>query len=308
MRIVFLGSPEFALPTLRRLAESDHDLVAVYTQPDRPSGRGRKPSPPPAKLFAMERGIAVRQPERISRPADVAAFAALAPELAVIAAYGQILKQPVLDVPPLGVLNVHASLLPRWRGAAPINAAILAGDAETGATIRCVELGPMLGSVRIPIARGDTTGSLTPRVAEAGAELLTALLPAWESGSLVPRPQDDTAATYAPQIRKGDAIIDWDACSAAEAERIVRAYNPWPVAFTTVAGAPLRIHEAVALDGSATPGSIIAAENGSPAGFCIATRDGLLGIITLQPPGGRPMPAADYLRGHRALIGARAGT
>ena len=250
MRIVFMGSPEFALPALRRLIESEHEVVAVYTQPDRPTGRGRKLKPPPVKALALEHGLLVLQPKSVSKPDSVEQMRALAPDLGVIAAYGQILKQPVLDVPRLGILNVHASLLPRWRGAAPIPAAILAGDAETGATIMRVVLaldaGPMLDAARVPIDADDTTGTLTPKVAQAGADLLVDVLPRFERGEIIPVQQDDALATYAPQIEKTDALIRWDRDDAATIARQVRAYNPWPMAYGYLDGQPLRIVEAEA--------------------------------------------------------------
>lgn len=307
MRIVFMGSPEFALPALRRLIESEHEVIAVYTQPDRPAGRGRKPAPPPVKELARAHGIPVHQPTSISRRQSIEELRALAPDLGVIAAYGQILKQPVLDVPRLGVLNVHASLLPRWRGAAPIPAAILAGDAVTGATIMRVELaldaGPMLARVETAIAPDDTTATLTPRIAEAGAALLMELLPPWEAGAIAAEPQDEALATYAPQIERADALIRWSRDGAAHIARQVRAYNPWPMAYTHVESQPLRIIEALALEGKAAPGEIVRVDAASGAGFGVGTTSGVLGIVRLQPPGGRVMRAADYLNGHRAILG-----
>jgi methionyl-tRNA formyltransferase len=307
MRIIFMGSPEFALPTLRRLIASEHEVVAVYTQPDRPTGRGRKVAPPPVKTLALEHGIPVHQPKSISRPENVERLRTLAPDLGVVAAYGQILKQPVLDVPRLGILNVHASLLPRWRGAAPIPAAILAGDAETGATIMRIVLaldaGPMLAAVRVPIAPDDTTGTLTPKVAEAGASLLMDVLPRYERGEIAPEPQDDALSTYAPQIKKSDALIRWDRDEVETIERQVRAYNPWPTAFSYLDGQPLRIVEAEALSGPGVrePGTIMMADGG----FAVSARGGVIAVRKVQPSGGKIMPAAAYLNGHRDIIGKR---
>jgi methionyl-tRNA formyltransferase len=316
LRVVFLGSPEFALPTLRRLMDSapraEHDVVGVYTQPDRPTGRGRKLAPPPVKALALEHGLPVFQPKSISKPESVEQLHDLAPDIGVIAAYGQILRQPVLDVPRLGILNVHASLLPRWRGAAPIPAAILAGDAETGATIMKVVLaldaGPMLGSVRVPITDADTTATLTPRVAEAGAELLLELLPQYASGEIAPVEQDDSLATYAPQLKKDDGRIDWAAETAEQIARKVRAYTPWPSAWTTLDGAPLRILEGVALMGDAgvAPGTLLKREasNVAGVGFRVAAVHGALGVVSVQPSGRAAMAAEAFLRGRRELIGA----
>jgi methionyl-tRNA formyltransferase len=310
MRVVFFGSPEFALPTLRRLIASEHEVVAVYTQPDKPTGRGRKLAPPPVKTLALEHGIDVRQPRRVSAPDAVDALRALRPEIGVLAAYGQILKQPVLDVPPFGILNVHASLLPRWRGAAPIPAAILAGDAETGATLMQVRLaldaGPMLDRVAMPIGDEDTTATLTPRVAEAGARLLMDVLPRWAAGEIAAEEQDEALATYAPQLEKTDARIDWTRDDAMTAWRKVRAYNPWPMAYTHLDGEPLRIIEAIVVDGapsSAAPGTVVEATD-ARAGFGVVAADGsVLGVVRVQAAGRGVVPAADFVRGRRKVMG-----
>jgi methionyl-tRNA formyltransferase len=308
MRIVFMGSPEFALPALKRLIESEHEIVAVYTQPDRPSGRGRKLAAPPVKTLALAHGLDVRQPKSISKPDVVDEFRRLAPDAGVIAAYGQILRQPVLDVPRLGILNVHASLLPRWRGAAPIPAAILAGDAETGATVMLVRLaldaGPMLGAARVPILPSDTTATLTPKIAEAGADLLVDLLSKWERGEITPVEQDESLATYAPQLEKADALIDWEHDTAEQVRRKIRAYNPWPIAYSLLDGRPLRILECSPLDARSDqpPGTIFALDGG----FAIAASDGgTLVPVVVQGPGGKPMPAPAYIRGHGDIIGKR---
>jgi methionyl-tRNA formyltransferase len=235
---------------------------------------------------------------------------ALTPDVGVIAAYGQILRQPVLDVPPLGILNVHASLLPRWRGAAPIPAAILAGDAATGATIMQVELaldaGPMLGAAEVAIAPEDTTASLTPRIAEAGAALLIDLLPRWADGSITAIPQDDALVTYAPQIEKADAFVDWSQHGAETIARMVRAYNPWPVAYTHLDGETLRIYEARALDrgSGALPGTVMV----SDMGFTVATSGSDLAVMRVQAAGGKIMSAREFARGKRDLDGKVLGT
>jgi methionyl-tRNA formyltransferase len=313
MRIVFMGSPEFALPALRRLLASEHEIAGVFTQPDRPSGRGRALAPPPVKTLALEHGLRVFQPRSISRPEAVEELRALRPDAGVIAAYGQILKQPVLDVPPLGILNVHASLLPRWRGATPIPAAILAGDAETGATIMKVVLaldaGPVLGTVRVAITDADTAGTLTPRVAEAGAALLLDLLPRYAAGEITPAPQDDAQASYAPQLRKEDGRIDWASETAERIARKVRAYNPWPVAWTTLEGQMVRVLEAAPLENGAgaKPGTVLPQESADEAraGFRVAAANGAVGVIMVQPAGRPAMPAEAFLRGRRDLIGKR---
>jgi methionyl-tRNA formyltransferase len=315
MRIVFMGSPEFALPALRGLIEHRHDVIAVYTQPDRPVGRGQRLTPPPVKKIALEHDLRVVQPQSISALAAVDELRALAPDLGVVAAYGQILRERVLDVFRLGILNVHASLLPRWRGAAPVTAAILAGDAETGASImkivRALDAGPVLARARVPIEPSDTTGTLTERIAEAGAALLTRALPEWEAGTLQAQPQDDSLATYAPQVRKDDALIDFGTDSAAMIARKVRAYHPWPIAHAMLDAAPLRIIAGLALDGAAAaaPGTIVPVDHAWPdaddAGFGVATVDGVYAVLRVQPPGGRVMLATDYLRGHREITGRR---
>jgi methionyl-tRNA formyltransferase len=312
MRMVFLGSPEFALPSLRRLLENDHDVVAVYTQPDRPTGRGRRLAAPPVKTLALEHGIPVHQPKSISAPGSVEYLRELRPDVGVIAAYGQILRQAVLEVPPLGILNVHASLLPRWRGAAPIPAAILAGDAETGATImkvvRALDAGPTLAAVRVPIGDDDTTATLTPIVAEAGAELLIDVLPRYARGEIAPLDQVESLTTYAPQLTKDDGRIDWATETAEHVWRKVRAYNPWPSAWTTLAGDQLRILSCLPLMSppAAAPGTVVErrADDGPRIGFRVAAIDGAVGVVTVQPAGRPSMPAEAFARGRPGLLGA----
>lgn len=310
MRVVFMGSPEFALPSLRRLIESECEIVGVFTQPDRPSGRGRALAPPPVKELAIAHGLPLFQPTSVSGPGAVARLRELAPDVGVIAAYGQILRQAVLDVPPLGILNVHASLLPRWRGAAPVPAAILAGDERTGATImrvvRALDAGPIIDSVAIDIGPDDTTATLLPRVAEAGANLLAEVLPRWAAGRAIAREQDETLATYAPQIRKDDALIDWECDSVEMVCRKARAYDPWPVAYSNLAGQPLRILRVAQLDLQAAEkaGTIVGTDD-ARAGFGVVAADGVVGIAIVQAAGRRAMRAADFLRGHLEIIGKR---
>lgn len=317
MRVVFMGSPEFALPSLRALIDSEHDVVAVFAQPDRPAGRGRKLTPPPVKALAAERGLPVHQPASISKPESVDLMRQLAPDVGVIAAYGQILRQPVLDVPRLAVINVHASLLPRWRGASPISAAILAGDERAGATIMQVRLaldaGPMLARVEVPLLDADTTGTLTPRIAEAGAGLLMDVLTKLASGAITAEEQDESLVTYAPAIKKTDALIDWERDDATTIWRMVRAYHPWPVAYSYLDGTSLRIIECMPTEseaGGREPGTIFA-PSGDDAGlranvgFAVATTNGAVGIVRVQGTGGKEMAAAEYLRGHREIMGKR---
>lgn len=297
-RVVFMGSPEFALPSLRRLAETC-EVVGVVTQPDRPSGRGRALAPPPVKLLAEELHLPVIQPQRLKEPAAMEQLAAWKPDVIVVTAFGQILRQAVLDLPPYGCINVHASLLPRWRGAAPIQAALLHGDLETGVTIMKldpgVDTGPILSQRVEAILPEDTAGSLGERLAKLGAELLLETLPAYLSGALQPQPQDDTLATYAPMLKKEDGRLDFSK-TALELERQVRAFNPWPGAFTNWRGEILKIHRAHAdPDPSPGPGQRLV-RAGLPA---FGTGEGLLLLDEVQPAGKKPMPGKVFLQGAR---------
>jgi methionyl-tRNA formyltransferase len=318
MRIVFFGSPEFAVPSLEALVASRHEVVAVVTQPDRPAGRGHAETPPPAKRAALARGLPVLQPEKVSEPEPLAAIQALAPDAFVVAAYGQILRQRLLDVPPAGTLNVHASLLPRWRGASPVAAAIMAGDEVTGVTlmqmVRALDAGPMLARVEQPISPHDTTGTLEPRLAEAGATLLAANLDAWLEGRLAATPQDESLVTYAPQIRRTDALLDWH-LPAVDLWRRVRAFQPWPVAYTRWRDEELRIHAAWPLEVESTepPGIVLPPSPLPPeAGdnqetFAVQTGRGTLAVLRLQRPGRREVSGNEFLRGQRDFVGAMLG-
>jgi methionyl-tRNA formyltransferase len=317
MRIVFFGSPAFALPSLTALLDAGREVVAVVTQPDRPAGRGHELSPPPVKLLALERGLPVLQPENVSQPEPVAQLQALRPDVFVIAAYGQILRQRVLDLPSRGTLNVHASLLPRHRGASPIAAAILAGDNATGVTImemvRKLDAGPIVSQVEVPITPLDTTATLESRLAAAGAVLLNQTLQAWSERGIAATPQDESLVTYAPQLKREDARMDWS-LPAVEVWRRVRAFIPWPIAFTTLKGQDLRILAAWPLpgDSGAQPGTVLGLEAlpqeanaGAEAAFSVQTGAGRLAIRHLQRPGRNPLTAAEFLRGQRDLIGSR---
>jgi methionyl-tRNA formyltransferase len=305
MRIVFMGTPEFAVPTLRALAATGNEVVAVYTQPDRPAGRGRRLRPSPVKVAALDLGLPIFQPASLRPAEEVERLAALAPDVIVVAAYGQILRPNVISIPPHGILNVHASLLPRWRGAAPIPAAILAGDTETGVTIMLIDpgldTGPILAKQAIPITEDDTTGTLTAKLATLGADLLTRTLPDWVAGRIVPEPQDTSLATVAPRIQPADAIIDWRK-SAERLAREVRAYQPWPGARTTLHGRQLTILAAKPIAGDAAPPGAVVLEGRS--GLAVATGDGLLRLLRVQLEGGKPLDAASFRAGHRDLAGA----
>jgi methionyl-tRNA formyltransferase len=317
MRIVFLGSPAFALPTLQALIDSPHEIVAVVTQPDRPAGRGHASTPPPVKQAALAAGLTVLQPERVSDVGSVEQLRALEPDVTVVAAYGQILRQRFLDMPKRGSLNVHASLLPRHRGASPVAAAILAGDAVTGVTImeivRALDAGPMVAKVEETILDSDTTGSLEVRLAKAGAAKLIEVLEPWAAGLITPTQQDETLATYAPMLKREDALIDWSR-PAVEIWRQVRAFNPWPIAYTSWQGEMLRILEASPTTGYSgkPPGTALSesaagVSNAGKPSFAVQTGDGLLLIAKLQRAGKRPLSAAEFLRGQRDILGQRLG-
>lgn len=309
MRLVFAGTPELAARHLEALLASRHQLAAVYTQPDRPAGRGRRPAPSPVKRLAEAHGLPVRQPATLRPSAEHEALAELAPELMVVVAYGLLLPRAVLGIPPRGCLNVHASLLPRWRGAAPIQRALLAGDRETGVSLMEMEegldTGPVLLEARCPILPADTAGSLHDRLAELGARVLPEALDRLEAGTLEARPQDEARATHAPKLSKEEARLDWTR-PAVELERAVRAFDPWPVAHTLLGGEPLRVWRAEVAPGgaSAGPGTVTAA---GPGGIDVATGAGLLRLTELQRPGGRRLPAAAFLAGRPVPPGERLG-
>jgi methionyl-tRNA formyltransferase len=310
LRIVFAGTPEFAATQLAALLASAHHVLAVYTQPDRPAGRGRRLRPSPVKRLAHADAIPVHQPETLRDPGAAHTLATYGPDVMVVAAYGLVLPRPILRVPRLGCINVHASLLPRWRGAAPIQHAILAGDRESGISIiqmdQGVDTGPVLKRASCPIHGDDTAGRLHDRLAELGARTLVAVLAELRTGGLRPTPQDDARATYAPRIRKADATIDWHA-HAEHIARQVRAFNPWPVARTTLAGEPLHVWTAVPLEGNgrgSAPGTVIGC---SKAGIDVAAGHGVLRLLTVQRPGGRALAAAEFLNAHPLAAGERLG-
>jgi len=309
-RVIFMGTPDFAVPLLAALLASGCDVVGVATQPDRPAGRGRKLSASSVKRFAEEHGLTVLQPTTLRSPEPVAALAALAPDVIVVAAYGLILPQTVLDVPPHGCLNVHGSLLPKYRGAAPIPAAILAGEDETGATIMLMDAGmdtgPVLSQATCAIGPQDTTGTLTAKLAESGASLLTETLPRWLADEIEPQPQDDELASYAPMIRKADGRINWT-LPAEQIARLVRAFQPWPGATTFWNGKPLKLLRVQVLPEQAVDeqeGRVVARGDGA----AVVTGQGLLLLEELQLAGKRALPIGDFLRGQRGFIGSVLGS
>lgn len=307
-RVVFMGSPSFAIPALEALAGA-YSVVGVVTQPDRPAGRGSRLRPPAVKGAAERLGLPVFQPEELSRPEALASLRDWAPDVIVVAAFGQILPPDLLALPPHGCLNIHASLLPRWRGAAPIAAAILAGDAVTGVTLmrmdEGVDTGPILARREEPIRPDDTTGTLTERLARLGAELLMEVLPRYLRGEVRPVPQSEEGVTYCRPLKKEDGRLDW-ARPAAELERQVRATNPWPGAFTFWEGQMLKVWRAAAHPdrvGEMPPGTVIPMGDGA----AVVTGQGLLELLEVQMAGKNPLPIEAFLRGRRNFIGAVLG-
>jgi methionyl-tRNA formyltransferase len=298
-RIVFMGSPDFAAIALKRLAQ-DFNVVGVVTQPDRRAGRGKKLVSPPVKVIADELGIPSIQPQRVRDEESMDALRRFAPDLIVVAAYGQILRPELLQLPPLGCINIHGSLLPRWRGAAPIQASILAGDAETGITIMLmdegIDTGDMLAKRTLPIADDDTAGTLFDKLAPLGAELLVETLPQYLSGELKPQPQPAEGALYAPMLKKEDGLLDFSR-TAAELKRRVRAFSPWPGTFFEWEGAPLKVHRAHVDAVHPNPGSGIKLTVASvPA---VGTGAGVLVLDQIQPAGKKPMDGKSFLAGGR---------
>ena len=308
LRIVFAGTPEFAVPPLEALHAAGHDLVAVYTQPDRPAGRGQALTASPVKRCALEFGLTVEQPATLKSPDAVERLRSFDADLMVVVAYGLILPQAVLDVPRLGCWNIHASLLPRWRGAAPIQRAILAGDAVTGITIMQMEAGldtgPMLLVREAPIGPRELGGELHDRMSRLGAEAIVAAIDEWQAGRIKPVAQPSEGATYAAKLSKAEARIDWTQPAIA-IDRQVRAFNPWPVAETTWDGKQLRVWqcEPEPLPVGAAPGTVLESSGGR---IVVATGEGALRLLQLQLAGRRAMSAAEFLNAN-SLAGARLG-
>ncbi len=296
MRVIFAGTPDFSVPVLQALLDSRHEVVAVYTQPDRPAGRGRKLKPGPVKQLAEDNGIPVYQPASLKGADSQQELAALQPDLMVVVAYGLLLPQVVLDMPDLGCVNLHASILPRWRGAAPIQRAILAGDSASGVCLMQMEAGldsgPVLAEVRTPIATDETGGSLHDRLSQLSADLLAKRLDELAGGHLAPVIQDESQVTYAHKLDKGEASIDWQQ-DAMAIERQVRAFNPWPVAQAQYECKSLRIWSARAIDyANGSPGAVVAA---GKQGIDIACGQGCLRLLEIQLPGGKRLDAAAFL-------------
>jgi methionyl-tRNA formyltransferase len=326
MRVVFMGTPYFAVPSFQALVEnaapghlwsSGLDLVGVVTRPDKPAGRSGAPLPSPIKLLAQELGVPVYQPGSLRRPESLALMHRLAPDLIVVAAFGQILPPEVLNPPAHGCLNVHASVLPRHRGASPIAAAILAGDEETGVTIMEMEegldTGRIVAQVATPIGEDETTGELTTRLAELGAELLVETLPLWLAGGIAPTAQDESGATLTRLLRKEDGRLDWRQ-PAEVLGRQVRAYTPWPGAFTTWQGRQLKVLRARVLPADANrtetrePGTVfLATDDAGHEVLACQCGQGALALLMVQLEGKRALPAPEFLRGYASFVGSRLG-
>ncbi|MFW5654993.1 MAG: methionyl-tRNA formyltransferase [Roseicyclus sp.] len=301
MRVVFMGTPEFSVPVLDALVAAGHEIACVYCQPPRPAGRGKRARPTPVHARAEALGLPVRHPESL-RPAEAQeAFAALGADVAVVVAYGLILPQAVLDAPRLGCLNIHASLLPRWRGAAPIHRAIMEGDAKTGVCIMQMEAGldtgPVLLRKAIPIGAGETTGALHDRLSALGAEAIVEALE--RIGTLTPQPQPEDGVTYAAKVDKAEAQVDWSA-DAVEIDRQIRGLSPFPGAWTSVAGRRVKLLASRLAEGEGEPGTVL-------DGTIIACGRGAVELVRVQPEAKAAMPAADWLRGARLSPGSRLG-
>ena len=308
MQLIFAGTPEFSLPSLRALLDAGHTVRAVYTQPDRPAGRGKELRASAVKQFARERGLQVRTPPTLKDASAQAALAALKPDAMIVVAYGLLLPQAVLDIPRFGCINVHASLLPRWRGAAPIARAIEAGDAMTGVTIMQMaaglDTGPMLSAVETPIAPEDNAQRLHDRLADLGAHALVTALGAIEAGTAAPTPQDDARATYAKKLTRDEARLDWS-LPASVLERKVRAFNPVPMAFTTLNAETLRVHAAHVIAGTGVPGTVL---HSNANGIVVATGQDALALDTVQIQGRRVLRAHEFLNGRPLPAGTTLGS
>lgn len=311
MRVVFLGTPAFSVPVLATLLDAGYEVAGVFTQPDRPAGRGQRPTAPPVKKFAQERGLAVYQPASLRRdPQARQQLAALAPDVIIVAAYGLLVPPEVLGLPPLGCLNVHPSLLPRYRGASPVAAAILNGDPVTGVTImkldEGMDTGPIVAQRETPIGPDETADALTARLFQMGADLLLEVLPRWGRGELEARPQDEARATVTRRLEREDGHIDW-AQPADRIARQVRAYHPWPGTFTYWRGKLLKVLPPVRaeMDIAAAPGQVVALPGG---GVGIGAGQGALAVRQLQMEGRRALSIPEFLLGYPDFLGSVVGT
>ena len=306
MRIVFMGTPDFAVPSLQALIDAGHDVCAVYTQPDKPQGRKQILTAPPVKTLALEHDIPVFQPNTLKNEDEQARLRELAPEVIIVVAYGKLLPKAVLDIPPHGCINVHGSLLPRWRGAAPIQWAVIAGDEMAGVTTmpmaEGLDTGDMLLTYETKVGEKETAGELFDRLAQSGAELLTQTLVKLDE--IEPRPQDDAQSCYAHMLDKQMAVIDWSK-SAHEIDCLIRGLNPWPIALTTLSGERLKVFAAEKAAGNGEPGTVLEAD--PKKGLTVACGEGALGLTEIQLVGGKRMKATDFLRGHAIEVGTKLG-
>ena len=304
MRIVFMGTPDFAVPSLQALIDAGHDVCAVYTQPDKPQGRKQILTAPPVKTLALEHDIPVFQPNTLKNEDEQARLRELAPEVIIVVAYGKLLPKAVLDIPPHGCINVHGSLLPRWRGAAPIQWAVIAGDEMAGVTTmkmaEGLDTGDMLLTYETKVGEKETAGELFDRLAQSGAELLTQTLVKLDE--ITPRPQDDAQSCYAHMLDKQMAVIDWSK-SAHEIDCLIRGLNPWPIALTTLSGERLKVFAAEKANGNGEPGTVLEAD--PKKGLTVACGEGALGLTEIQLVGGKRMKATDFLRGHVIEVGTK---
>ncbi|WP_417184082.1 methionyl-tRNA formyltransferase [Agathobaculum sp.] len=304
MRIVFMGTPDFAVPSLQALIDAGHDVCAVYTQPDKPQGRKQILTAPPVKTLALEHDIPVFQPNTLKNKDAQARLRELAPEVIIVVAYGKLLPKAVLDIPPHGCINVHGSLLPRWRGAAPIQWAVIAGDEMAGVTTmqmaEGLDTGDMLLTYETKVGEKETAGELFDRLAQSGAELLTETLV--KLNDITPRPQDDAQSCYAHMLDKQMAVIDWSK-SAHEIDCLIRGLNPWPIALTTLSGERLKVFAAEKAAGNGEPGTVLEAD--PKKGLTVACGEGALKLTEIQLVGGKRMKATDFLRGHAIEVGTK---
>lgn len=300
-----MGTPQFAVPPLEALVKTGHEVAGVVTRTDKPAGRGRAVAAPPVKQAAERLGLAVYQPKRIREPEFIETLRGIAPDAVVVAAYGQILPKEILTLPRFGCINIHASLLPKGRGAAPINWAVIRGETETGVTIMQMDEGMDTGAVlmqeRVPIGPKDTAESLTEKLSVLGASMIAKALPLLEAGELVPAPQEHEKATMAPILKKEDGLIDWK-LAAAEIHNRVRGLSPWPGAYTYLDGKQLKLIETGVASGGGEPGTIY---RSAKEILDVGTGQGLLRVLALQPGGKKVMTAAEFLRGHRGVAGKK---
>lgn len=304
MRIVFMGTPDFAVPSLQALIDAGHDVCAVYTQPDKPQGRKQILTAPPVKTLALEHDIPVFQPNTLKNEDEQARLRELAPEVIIVVAYGKLLPKAVLDIPPHGCINVHGSLLPRWRGAAPIQWAVIAGDEMAGVTTmqmaEGLDTGDMLLTYETKVGEKETAGELFDRLAQSGAELLTQTLVKLDE--ITPRPQDDAQSCYAHMLDKQMAVIDWSK-SAHEIDCLIRGLNPWPIALTALSGERLKVFAAEKANGRGEPGTVLEAD--PKKGLTVACGEGALKLTEIQLVGGKRMKVNDFLRGHAIEVGTK---